>query len=67
MTETVPADSILLDESDLVRVLKLDQQDIFYLLRTRQLAPSVIAGKRCFLTSEVKALVRAYQSVQHRN
>ena len=58
---------ILLDDAETVRALSLSLDDIDWLIRTRQLQPIMIRGKRRFLRRDLEVLVNLYQSTQTRN
>lgn len=54
----------LLDESDALRALSLDEDDLVWLVATGQLTPLTIAGKRKYLWRQLEELVRVYRSIQ---
>jgi len=57
----------LLDESQTMRALSLDEDDLSWLVATGQLTPVTVAGQRLYLRRQLEELVHVYRSIQTRS
>lgn len=62
---TIPT-VLLLDETDALNSLHIDQSDLDWLVSTRQLLPVTIRGKRRYFYKDLENLVQVYRTVQNR-